>query len=318
MHSGMRSERGVGMQPDEVIEHVVALAAGAAELTDDIEERVAALGLEPTLRDRTLLLIEQTRMLVERSTDLADDSHRLRAIADQQASKDIPGDHQGHASHTERFARREATADARDEALQQREETADRRDDTLTEREVAAGTRERHLDDRERAADLSDDSLRLREQAVAAHSQALNGRDTESDEFTAPIVTSLAAAVERGWRTAQQTTDPSDPDRAQVAALDAVITEIQQVVPEIIEQTMTRWVGHAYHELRQPLAVIGGVAETLSAYHRQLDEDTLNTLVARYAVRPWRCNTSSTSSNVRPASRPARSRSLPSRRTCGP
>jgi len=44
---------------------------------------------------------------------------------------------------------------------------------------------------------------------------------------------------------------------------------------------MDRWVNHAYHELRQPLAVITGAIETLRAYYERLDEETRSLLLAR-------------------------------------
>lgn len=168
--------------------------ASAGALPADSEARIAAMDLEPTLRDRALLLLEQTRMLVERADEHAADGDRLQRAALRQAD--------GGA-----LVAREATADARDDVLEQRDATADARDDTLVQREATAVDRDDVLDDREEAADQH--------------------------------------------------------DQAQV----------------LLDQAMQRWVGHALHELRQPLAVIAGAAETLHERRGQLDEPTRSAIV---------------------------------------
>lgn len=272
------------MDPEELIEHALRLAAAAEVVPDDVEDRLAVAGLEPTLRDRTLLLIEQTRMLAERSSDQADTSDRLRAAADHEdrsGRRPAAPDRDGQAGQ---LSRREATADARDDALGLREATADARDDTLEQRELAAGAREGRLDDRERSSRLSEESLRLRERAVAARAAAVDLREglarQTGDEFAPPGMAPVVTAVERGIREAQQTAAPNAGPEFVAAAFDGVVAELLGTVPELVEDRLHRWVRHAHHELRQPMAVIGGIAETLTEHHRRLDGDALETLLA--------------------------------------
>lgn len=271
------------MEAQKAIEQAVRLARAAAQLPDDVEERLDAMGLDPTLRDQTLLLIEKTRLLTERADEHAGDSRRLRGLA---AGHVAPRDHEEPlttAVREERMASREATAEARDQTLTRRELTADARDGTLAEREETSRERERGLDDRQRAADLTDQSLQLREQAVAARATALDVRagSRATEEFDGPSPALLAAAVQRGWRAALQTVEDAGSGPLDSSVVDEIVAELMGVVPALVEEAMHRWVRHAHHELRQPIAVISGVAETLQEHHHRLDPATLDTLVAR-------------------------------------
>lgn len=92
----------------------------------------------------------------------------------------------------------------------------------------------------------------------------------------------LVDAIDRGWQAAREAADPvARPAQFEAAAFSELVTELQEVVPQLVERAMHRWMGHAHHELRQPLAVIEGVAETLQEHYARLDEQTLATLVAR-------------------------------------
>jgi len=63
--------------------------------------------------------------------------------------------------------------------------------------------------------------------------------------------------------------------------LDRALTALAETEGLSRQEVMRRWVDHAHHELRQPLAVIAGVGETLGEYHGRLDEQTQGLLIER-------------------------------------
>ena len=250
----------------------------AEALPEDAERLVASMRLEPTVRDRTLLLIERSRMLVERAAEQAAESDQLRAAAGRHRDRGQPQRNAVADARDATLDRREAIADDRDSTLDRRDAAADARDATLDGREAVTEVREGALDYREAMADTRDTRLGRREAVVDERETALWEQSLSDLAFRRQLL----AAVDGAWRQASSVADPlAQPARFEGAVFGAVVGHLDGLLPAMLDQVVGEWVGHARHELLQPLAVIAATIETLGASEGIVDEETSRTLLAR-------------------------------------